>query len=166
MEKYNQYSISKIKNLIAQGAEAANDYASIDDLLYSHDYTLSEFELVEIGFQNPNFVPGEVKEYYRIGEPIIDKFTGTYKPSYNFADDKPEIGVSVVTIEWLNSFKSIFFGTSDEDIEAKGVYKIKGIELPSTGGDDETLILPIDWAVKTKIRTRAGLKAAVKKSQK
>lgn len=60
MEKYNQYSISKIKNLIAQGAEAANDYASIYDLLYSHDYTLSEFELVAIGFQNPNFVPGEV----------------------------------------------------------------------------------------------------------
>lgn len=54
-----------------------------------------------------NFEIGEIREYYRIGEPRCDGH-GCYLPSYNFAEDRPENGVSVVTTAWLNSFKSVF----------------------------------------------------------
>lgn len=86
-------------------------------------------------------------------------------PSYNFAEDRPEDGVSVVTAAWLNSFKSVFFNTTDENISKRGVYKIKGFSLPGTGGDNETMICPMDWAVKTDIKTREDLEKAVIESE-
>ena len=59
-----------------------------------------------------------------------------------------------------------FFGTTDEELKAEGVYKIRGFELPGCGGDDEKMIKPIDWAEKTDIVTREGLEAAVAEEEK
>lgn len=162
--KYNQYSFDKIKGLISAGARAAENGTTERELC--ERYSLPEFEFVQIGFHHPDFVPGEIREYYRIGEPRKDEMTGCYKPSWNSAEDRPEDGVSVVTTAWLNSFKSVFFNTTDEKIKSRGVWKIKGFALPSCGGDDETIICPLDWAEKTRIRTRAGLERAVKAAEK
>ena len=159
MTKFNQYSIEDIKKYIALGAEK-KDMDRQSFLFWVADYSLNAIPFIEIGYQNPDFIP-EIKEYYRIGCPINDG-NNYYKNSFNFAEDRYEDGISVVTLKCLHSFKSVFFGGSDEDIKAKGVYKIKGFALPAKGGDSETLIIPMDWAVKTIIRTRNGLEKAVK----
>lgn len=36
----------------------------------------------------------------------------------------------------------------------------------NTAGDDELLVKPLDWAVKTRIRTRDGLERAVARQNK
>lgn len=159
MTKFNQYSIEKIKKFIALGASKRN--MDRDSFLYwAADFGESAITFITLGYDHPDFEP-EIKEFYRIGCPINDGYD-YYKNSYNYAEDRPEEGISVVTTEWLHSLKSVFFGSSDEKIKAKGVYKIKGFALPVTGGDDELLIVPMDWAVKTRIRTRSGLEKAVK----
>lgn len=159
--KYNEYSFEKIKEFIAEGQRAFLNYRSLEELLYSADYSLREWEYIELGFKNPDWTIGEAETFYRIGEPVLDKNMGCYKSSYNYADDRPECGVSVVTSSWLHSMKSIFFGTSDEDIQKKGVYKITGFKLPCTGGDGEIMVKPLEWAEKTRIRTRKGLEKVV-----
>lgn len=161
MEKYNQYSYNYIKKLIAAGQAAAKKGSTLEELAYSSDYSEKEWIFTGMGFENPDFVPGEIREFYRIGEPVVDT-DGTYRNSYNFADDRRENGVSVVTTAWLNSMKSVFFNTTDEKIAARGAYKIRGFVVPGCGGDDETLICPMGWAEKTKIRTRSGLARAVR----
>lgn len=163
--KYNKYSIKKIKEFVAQGQEAAKKGWTKEELAYNTDCPLCATRFLVMGFNNPTFSVGEIREFYRIGEPADDG-SGCYKPSYNYADDVPENGVSVVTSAWLNSVKSVFFGTTDEKIQARGVYKIRGFVVPGCGGGDEILICPMDWAEKTKIRTRAGLEKAVKKAEK
>lgn len=163
MKKYNQYSIEYIKKLIEKGKKHISEYDSLDELIHFTDYTLPELEFVQIGFCFPDFTP-EAKYFLRIGEPTIDE-SNCYRASYNYADDKREAGVSVVSTTWLHSLKSVFFNTTDENIAQRGVYKIYGFQLPQKGGDDEPLICPLDWAKKTKIRTREGLEKAVKKLQ-
>lgn len=161
--RYNQYSLQTILKLITAGQQAVKDGVSEYALMNSGDWNLSQWEFVSMGFHNPDFDVEkiEVREFYRIGEPINDG-NNCYKNSWNFADDKPETGVSVVTTAWLHSLKSVFFGTDDETLKTKGIYKIKGFAVPSVGGDDEILICPMDWAEKTRIRTRNGLERAVK----
>lgn len=161
--KYNQYSFSTIKKLINIGQTAAKEGKSeyeVCDLIEEP----SEAEFIYLGYQNPDYEIGEIREYYRIGEPREDGH-GSYLPSYNFAEDRPEDGVSVVTTAWLNSYKSVFFNTTDEKIASRGIYKIKGFALPGVGGDDETMICPMDWAVKTDIRTRDDLEKAVMEAE-
>lgn len=159
--QYNQCSYKYIRELVATGQDAAKEGRSVDELVYGFDGTLDEFKFVCMGYDFPNFEIGEIREFYRIGEPA-DNGYGCYKNSWNHADDCPEAGVSVVTTAWLNSLKSVFFNTTDENIKARGVYKIRGFVVPGCGGDDEILICPMDWAVKTRIRTRSGLAKAVK----
>ncbi len=159
-EKYNQYSFNYIKKLIQIGKKLAEDYNSFDDVMYATDYNMEELKFIAMGFKNPDFIP-EIGTFYRIGEPRQDGYAA-YKSSWNFSEDRAEDGVSVVTTAWLNSMKSVFFNTTDEKIKSAGVYKIMGFALPSVGGDDETIICPLDWAIKTKIRTRNGLKKAVR----
>lgn len=160
MVKYNQFSFNTIKKLVRIGQKAfeegKNEY-DLFDLIESP----SEADFVYLGYHNPDFEIGEIREYYRIGEPRDDGH-GCYLPSYNFAEERPENGVSVVTTNWLNSFKSVFFNTTDDKISKRGVYKIRGFALPALGGDDETVICPMDWAVKTNIKTRDELEIAVK----
>lgn len=160
--EYNEYSYETIKRLISEGQKAAKEYDSINDFLYATDYTFSEWEYVGLGSEYPDWEIGEIKTYYRIGEPAIDR-DGRYANSYNHADDRPEAGVSVATIGWLHSFKSVFFSSDDEAIKRRGVYKIVGFELPNLGGDDEILIRPMDWAERTDINTREELEHAVQK---
>ena len=160
--KYNQYSYKTIKRLFEEGQKLAEIYHTEEDMVHATNYNISEYMFVAMGFCNPDFVLGGVQEFYRIGEPVHDGY-GCYKPSWNFAEDRPEGGVSVVTTAWLHSFKSIFFNTTDENIRSRGVYKIKGFVVPGSGGDDEILVCPLDWAERTKIRTREGLARAVKK---
>lgn len=161
--KYNQYSYGTIKRLIEVGQTAKKEGKTEYDL-YDLIGSPAEAEFVFMGFENPDYEMGQVKEFYRIGEPKDDGH-GCYLPSYNSAEEKWEIGVSVVTTAWLNSMKSVFFNTTDEKIAERGVYKIKGFVLPNAGGDGETLICPMDWAVKTRIKTRNGLLKAVKKNE-
>lgn len=167
IEKYNQYSLNYIKKLIARGQKAAKEFDNVQDFLFSADFDFGEEEFLTIGFKNPDFDIDsiEIKEYYRIGEPVLST-DGTYKNSYNFAEERPEAGVSVATTAWLHNLKSIFFGADDDKIASKGVYKIKGFEVPNVGGDDETLIIPMDFAEKTDITSRDELEKAVKKSEK
>ena len=162
---YNEFSFNKIKRLVREGRNAAFEYDTIEEFVHSKDFGFTEWEYIAMGFENPAWEIGEIKTFYRIGEPLIDE-GGAYINSYNHAEDRPEDGVSVVTIGWLHSLKSVFFGTNDEEIAAKGVYKIRGFELPTCGGDDEKLIKPIDWAEKTDIVTREGLEAAVAEEEK
>lgn len=159
---YNEFSFEKIKKLVKEGQDASTKYDTLGELLNSRDFGFSEWEYISMGFKNPEWEIGEIETFYRIGEPRIAK-GGAYVNSYNHAADRPEDGVSVVTTEWLHSLKSVFFGTTDEILKARGVYKIRGFELPGRGGDDEKLIKPIDWAEKTDIVTREGLEAAVAK---
>lgn len=159
MTKFNQYSIETIKNYIALGA-SKRDMDKNSFLYWVADYPLGAIAFIELGYLHPDFEP-VIKDYYRIGCPINDGHN-CYRNSFNFAENRCEEGISVVTEKWLHSFKSVFFGSSNEDIKSKGVYKIKGFALPQRGGDDELLIVPMDWAVKTKIRTRNGLEKAVK----
>lgn len=162
---YNEFSFEKIKELVKQGQDAATKYSTMMDLLYSQEFGFAEWEYIAMGFENPDLEIGEIKTFYRIGEPLIND-GGAYRNSYNYAADRPEDGVSVVTTEWLHSLKSVFFGTSDEKLKARGVYKIRGFELPGCGGDGEKLIKPVDWAEKTDIVTREGLEAAVAEEEK
>lgn len=163
--KYNEYPIAIIKKIIRDGQMAAKNGWTEEEMFYRIDCSFAESRFLTIGFRNPDFIVGEIRTFYRIGEPAENGY-GCYKPSYNYADDMPEDGVSVVTLAWLNSMKSVFFGTTDEKIQKRGVYKIRGFVLPRRGGDDEVLICPMDWAEKTRIRTRAGLEKAVKNTEK
>lgn len=164
-EAYNGYSYKTIKKLISKGQEFSKKYSTLNELLYSENVSFDEWELIALGYENPNYIP-QIGTFYRIGEPILDIHKGCYRPSYNFAEDRSEEGVSVVTTKWLNSLKSIFWGADDEKIKKLGVYKITGVILPYVGGDDEITIFPLDYAKKTYIKTRNGLERAVKTLEK
>lgn len=162
MEKYNQYSHEYICKLIKMGQELSKAGRDFDSFVYESDYSVSKIEFIGMGYNNPDWKMPEPKEYYRIGEPAIG-YDDCYCPSRNYAEDRPEAGVSVVTKAWLHSLKSVFFGTSNDKLRARGIYKIYGFELPQKGGDDETLVCPLDWAEKTNIKTLNGLEKAVDK---
>lgn len=115
---------------------------------------------IYIGFSGRK-IPTE-KIYYRIGEPKIDYMSNRYYGSWNSAENCYECGVSVITENWLNSLKSVFFGAHDsETLRARGVYKITGYAI-STGGDDELTIYPTNWAEKTRIRSISGIRKLIK----
>ena len=159
--RHNSYGVKGVKKYIKAGQEC-EDRDELTRKIYSSDLDSDAIHLMELGFKNKDFDVETMKisTYLRIGEP--SEAYDQYQSSYNSADDVMEDGVSVVTSAWLKSMKSVFFGSSNDDLKRKGVYEIKGIRLPSTGGDDETLIYPTDWAKKTSIKTNSGLKKAVK----
>lgn len=163
--KYNAYGIKSITKLVNLGKEFAekgmDDYAildSLDKIGYSDD---EAFEIVCAAMKYDITV--EEKTWYRIGEPRLSE-GNSYYHSFNFADSRPEAGVSVVTEEWLHSLKSVFFGAHDnEKLRCRGIYKIKGVQI-GFGGDDEPVIYPTDFAEKTRIRSYSGLLKAVKEN--
>lgn len=109
-------------------------------------------------YHNDGYTPTDFEEktFYRIGEPQLDQ-GDEYIPSYNFAADKPENGVSVITNEWLHSLKAVFFNISDEAVQARGIYEMKGIVI-ALGGDNEPLIYPTTYAKKTNFKSVDELK--------
>lgn len=165
MMRYNEYSREEIIEMVNKGKELRTRYTSEDELFQHESIEMTETRFIMIGFNNPEYTVPEAKTYYRIGEPQKDRYSDLYVPSFNFAEDRREAGVSVVTTSWLHSMKSVFFGISNEDLKAKGVWKIEGIEIPSVGGDDEKLIIPTAYAVRTRIATKSGLAKAVKEAE-
>ena len=172
---YTHGSKEQIKELIRMGQQA-EDNAELRYLAEDR-YGRDAYPLLRMGYENPDMNVDEYvdnlkeKEYYRVGEPRVRVgYNGDhdyyYDLSNNFADDRPEYGVSAISGDWLNSLKSTFYGTDDAKLKARGIYKVKGIELPYTGGDGEPMIFPTDWAEKTRIRTRAGLEKAVKQLER
>ena len=166
MKKYNGYSGKTVKRLFEIGKECEQKgmtASEVVDRLAELGYTNDEaYNIALAGMKYGDRITIEEKTWYRIGEPAIDWYSDCYKNSYNYADERPEEGISVVTAEWLHSLKSVFFGAHDDDkLRSRGVYRIKGVQI-SFGGDDEPVIYPTSWAEKTKIRTFAGLEKAVK----
>ena len=166
--KYERLTSKEIERYINIGRRieesGQNIESAIEDMIRNNELDLWEINhhaaaFIKMGYDGRT---PEEKVYYRIGEPKVNHYNGTYFNSRNFADDKLENGISVITEEWLQSLKSVFFGAhTDEVLRARGVYKIRGIEIDK-GGDDEPVIYAVDWAEKTRIRTYAGLKKAVK----
>lgn len=167
--KYEKLTAKEIARYMAIGStiasEGKNFDTTIEEMIYNDEFEMWEIdsnaiEFVKMGYEGRTLP--EEKTYYRIGEPRINHYNGTYYNSHNFADDKQESGISVVTTEWLQSLKSVFFGAHNDDtLKARGIYKIRGIQI-GIGGDGEPLIYAVDWAEKTRIRTYAGLEKAVK----
>jgi hypothetical protein len=165
MEKYDAYGIKGITKLFNLAKEFAENNMNNHEVVYT---------LMEMGYNDPdamNIVDSamkygdkltvEEKIWYRIGEPITNAYGNAYKASYNYAEDRPENGISVVTADWMHSLKSVFFGAHDNDtIKTKGIYKIKGVQI-GFGGDDEPLIYATDWAEKTDITTVDELEKVV-----
>lgn len=159
--KYNCYSIKTLNKYLEVAKDfrgkGLDPYQLLKELKVLGYTSCSDVSMIT------NLIDSEVetieeKTYYRIGEPVIDTYGNYYKPSYNFADDRPEIGVSVVTISWLNSLKSVFFGAHDpEKLKVRGIYEIKGVCIGFGG-----LIYPTGWAKKTKLRSVSGLIKALK----
>lgn len=160
---YDAWSVNSINKYIKLGI----DYQEADKSFYAlidrvTDMTFSEIavEFAECGYNyGTEFYPATVQTWYRIGEPLTDRYSGGYKHSYNYANDKPEIGVSVISKDWLHSVKSVFFGAhDDETLQTRGVWKIPGVQV-GWGGDDEPLIYPTGYAEKLNINTFEELEA-------
>ena len=149
MKKYG-WNIDEIKNLLMKGQNIKNNNELYDVM---SKYSLIEFEIISIGYDLKNEdINFNIHTYYRIGEPKVNEMGTAYLPSYNFATEKREKGVSCISLNWLNSLKSVFFNITDERIEKDGIWEIKGIKI-ATGGDDEPLIIPVDWAKKTNFKS-------------
>lgn len=112
--EYNCYSIKTLNKYLEVAKEfrgkGLDPYHLLEELKALGYTSFSDVNMIT------NLIDSEVetieeKTYYRIGEPAIDTYGCYYKPSYNFANDRPEIGVSVVTISWLNNLKSVFFAS-------------------------------------------------------
>ncbi|MCD8201922.1 MAG: hypothetical protein LUD47_07650 [Clostridia bacterium] len=164
--KYNQYSLNKIRDLVTRGQKYAAEGKTYEELLYGgklNDLSFDAQMMMCLGLEYPKWDVPEIKTYYRIGEPSIDTYGGTYHNSYNSMENRPEKGISVATPEWLDG---TFFDTTDKNITRRGVWEIKGIELPTHGGDDEPLIIPMDWARRTNIKTHSGLKQKLVSAKK
>lgn len=155
--EYSRLSINAIKKIgehaIADGEQAAFSWA-ID----TYGPWILDWISPIIRASINGTIDFTEREYYRIGEPIATP-ADCYSPSFNFADQHFEHGVSVVSIGWLHSLKSVFFN-AETRCKTRGVWKITGISL-TVGGDDEPVIYPTSWAVKTKIRSVSGLERAV-----
>lgn len=162
MEKYGM-TLRRIQRCARKAAEIRQTGMTFERLVYSgglDDYTPDECAIIG-AFFDADVIDAAERVFYRIGEPTVNQ-GGYYLPSWNSAEDKREIGVSVITLEWLHSLKSVLFGAHDEDtLRTRGVYRITGV-LIGYGGDGEPLIIPTQWAKKTRIRTYAGLEKAVK----
>lgn len=166
MKKYNGYSGKTVKQLFELGKEYEQKGMTTSDVvdrLEEMGYGDAEaYSIAVAGMKYGDRITIEEKIWYRIGEPAIDYYSDCYKNSYNYADERPEEGISVINTEWLHSLKSVFFGAHDDDkLKSRGVYRIKGVQI-GFGGDDEPIIYATDWAERTRIRTFAGLEKAVK----
>ena len=162
-EKYSTLTIVAVKKIadvaVSDGEDAAYEFA-----FDTYGPWASEWFGPIIHSAINGTIDYTVRNYYRIGEPRIAPAGCLYAPSYNFADEKYENGVSAISIGWLHSLKSVFWN-ADERAKTHGVWKISGIQL-SAGGDDEPVIYPLGWADKTKLRSVSGIEKALKAVEK
>lgn len=114
------------------GKKAAKVYQSLSDAMWEErvpEYWPAQ-KAFDMGFKG---VAWEVKEYQRLGN-VPDG------PSYNFMDQAPEKGVSVITDEWQKTVHGIFFMTKNS---GRKVIKFNGVFTGHYGGDGEPLVLPV-----------------------
>ena len=168
MTNYNAYGLKTIKKYAEIGKQFAQEGLTwekiMDRLPESKIFDQDILKFVDIGYRYGDKIEIVEREFYRIGEPRFCHEGNYYYPSYNYAEDRPENGISVVTTAWLHNLKSVFFGAhDDEKLRSRGIYKIKGVVI-GFGGDNEPLIYATDWAKKTRIRTYNGLEKAVAKN--
>lgn len=112
---YDAWGINSINKFMKIGIECRESGMSEPECVHHAVYELNvegseAITFVASGYRyGSEFYPAKIKTWYRIGEPRQDIYNGAYHNSYNFAEDKPEDGVSVISESWLHSTKSIFF---------------------------------------------------------
>ncbi|MFA6851259.1 MAG: hypothetical protein WCS30_13025 [Selenomonadaceae bacterium] len=161
--EYNSISVKRA-NKIAEKVLEKNfsNKKEMESWLIENDYPMSDWAIAEATLKyGKEILPFEEKEFYRIGEPVFDYAEENYRGSWNFAEDRREDGISVVTEDWLHSIKSTFFGIDNDSLKAKGIYKIKGFVI-GFGGDDEPVIIATAFAEKMKIYSKKSLEKLVK----
>jgi len=123
---------SEAKGFYEAGQEAAKRYRNLFDAMYEErvpEYWPAQ-KSFDMGF---NGVGWEVKSYERLGDVPAG-------PSYNYMDQRPEKGVSVVTDEWKNTIHGAFFMAKYGN---RPVTKFHGVFVGHYGGDGEPLVLPV-----------------------
>jgi hypothetical protein len=124
---------SEAKKFYEVGKKASEDYHNLFDAMWEEnipDYWPAQ-KAFDMGFNNINW---EVEEYERLG-------TVPDGPSYNYMEQTPEKGVSVITEEWKKTIAGIFFL---EKYGNREVTKFNGVFTGYFGGDGEPLVLPVE----------------------
>lgn len=163
MSEYYRLKEADIMKIMNAAQAETEDEINAKYLEFANEYGFLNMEWISkiMDYAKKNGTPDRLveKTYYRIGEPLMDASGYFYRPSYNFADERFEDGVSVVTDGWLNSLKSVFWNAADR-CKSKGIYSFRGIEI-GRGGDDEPVVYPVSWATKERARSLSGLKKLV-----
>lgn len=123
---------SEAKEYYEAGKQASRVYRDMFDAMWEEripDYWPAQ-KAFQMGF---NGVTWEVKEYERLGD-VPDG------PSYNYMDQRPEKGVSVVTDEWQKTIHGMFFMSK---YGSRKVVRFNGVFTGYYGGDGEPLVLPV-----------------------
>lgn len=129
----------------------------LDEITY---YEMSEWALRVAIASASHDISFEIRNWYRVGEPGINYRDKCYYPSFNYAERKPESGVSVISREWLDSSASTFYDLSTDVLRGRGIWEIPGFVIAS-GGDGEPLICPIDWAKRLRVYSRTALEKLI-----
>lgn len=124
---------AEAKKYYEAGQQAAKSYNSLRVAMCESDLPLywPAQKAFDMGFSG---VDWEVKEYERLGNVPEDR------PSYNYKEQEPEHGVSVVTEEWKKTIAGVFFMGKYGNRE---MVKFNGVFTGYYGGDDEPLVLPV-----------------------
>lgn len=114
------------------GKQASQKYSDMFDAMW--EMRIPEYwhaqKAFSMGF---NGVAWEVREYQRLGN-LPDG------PSYNYMDQRPEKGVSVVTEEWKQTIHGTFFMGK---YGGRKMTTFRGVFVGHYGGDGEPLVLPV-----------------------
>jgi len=123
-------TLRQARQLYNEGAEAAKQGLDLRRAISDLGGSWAEMKAYEMGYQG---IAWDVREYERLGN-IPDG------PSYNYMDQRPERGVSVVTDEWRETIHGIFFITKNG---GRKLTTFRGVHTGHYGGDGEPLVLPI-----------------------
>jgi len=124
---------AEAKKYYEAGKQAAKVYSDVFEAMWEEqipDYWPIQ-KAFDLGF---NGVTWEIKEYERLGSVPEDG------PSYNYMDQRPEKGVSVVTEDWKKTIHGIFFMSKYGN---RQTVKFNGVFTGFYGGDGEPLVLPV-----------------------
>lgn len=163
MNIYQVCSIDTLKKAAEIGKTSGSESEVYERLMSADidcDDTVTIAKAAFDGFE----IDFTIKNWYRIGEPRVSYYVNKYVPSHNFAEDRQERGISVVSESWLHSLKGIFFNLSNEKLRARGVWEIEGFQI-GTGSDNEPIIFPTNWAKKTKVYSVSGIIKLLKKGE-
>lgn len=119
------------KKYYDMGSQASKKYSDMFDAMYEMrvDFWAAQ-KAFDMGFHG---IAWEVKEYQRLGN-IPEG------PSFNYMDQSPEHGVSVITDEWKQTIHGMFFM---EKYGNRKIVTFRGVFVGHFGGDGEPLVLPV-----------------------